>query len=300
MELKFKYKPPSSVNKIIGPAKCKLYVCPTVLPHEDNVVAVLCHGYLHATTLAGRNSQPFSDYLFGEVEVPGLDDDPGPIPAFDNTRSLALNLQNPKVRALEAWLGECIDEVLETLVERERKRQLARDQYLLRKVAGRIKGFLDEDFLTIQESMPWASMPGSRKHADPQENDSQPSQARPGQAVRRPPSGFERGLKWVRHLLGIEPPRKPSPPRRGAPVEFEIRYTRQGPTAPRASYDVKAGVITLNRDHPQLRSAEREAGIASSTYQMLCFDIAFTEYALAVADYLTKRAAGYNQALELE
>jgi hypothetical protein len=117
-------------------------------------MAVLRHGYLHATTLAGRNREPFVEFLFGEVDVPSLDDDPGPQPAFDNTRSLSLNLQNPKVQALEAWLGNCIDEVIVKLAERERKRQLARDQYYLRKVASRIKIFLDEDFLTIQAAMP--------------------------------------------------------------------------------------------------------------------------------------------------
>ena len=31
---------------------------------------------------------------------------------------------------------------------------------------------------------------------------------------------------------------------------------------------------------------------------MVSFDIAFTEYALVVADYLTKRAASYNQAID--
>ena len=31
---------------------------------------------------------------------------------------------------------------------------------------------------------------------------------------------------------------------------------------------------------------------------MLCYDIAFTEYALAVTDYLTRRAAGYHQDLD--
>jgi hypothetical protein len=67
---------------------------------------------------------------------------------------------------------------------------------------------------------------------------------------------------------------------------------------PRVYYDMKEGIFYLNRDHPQLRSAEREAGIESNTYHMLCFDIAFTEYALAVADYLSRRAAGYNQELD--
>ncbi len=298
IDLTFNFKPPASVSQVIGPAKCKLYAAAETLSREDNTVAVLCHGYLHAKTLAGKNGEPFIEYLFGEVEVPGLDEDPGPIPAFDNTRSLALNPQNPKIRVLEAWLGECIDGILRTLAERERSRQHARDQYLLRKVASRIKGFLDEDFRTIQESMPWASLPGSRKSSRLPKSDSQVEPASPIKTGRKRASVFKRGIEWLRHALRMDESLKTPHPRRGEPVEFEIRYTREGAQAPRAHYDVKEGSIYLNRDHPQLRSAEREAGISSSTYLMLSFDIAFTEYALAVTDYLYKRASDYNKHLD--
>jgi hypothetical protein len=297
VELTFDFKPPAAVGSVIGPAKCTLWVSTDPLTREDNTIAVLCHRYLHATTLAGRNREPLVEYVFGEVEVPSLDDDPGPVPAFDNTRSLSLNPQNPKVQALEAWLGECLDEVLKRLAERERRRQLTREQHLLRRMATEIKSFLDEDFLAIQGSMPWASMPGTRKRAS-QEPDTRPRNGSRPPHINPPLSVIERGIDWVRGLLGWQAPAAAPRPRRGEAVEFEIRYTRQGADAPRAQYMLKEGIIYLNRDHPQLRSAEREAGIESKTYRMLSFDVAFTEYALVVADYLTKRAAGYGQTID--
>ena len=297
-ELTFEFKPPEAVSAAIGRTKCKLFVSADELERDDNVIAVLCHGFLHATTLAGRSREPLVEYIFGEVEVPALDDDPGPVPAFDNTRSLALNPHNPKVQALEAWLGGCIDEVLRELVEREKRRQLARQQRLLRKITGHIKTFLDEDFLEIQESMPWASLPAARKR--------EPLQAgrigrRAAEHKPRPrPPFLRRGLDWLRRLFGLDKRRPPAPsrPPRGGLVEFEIRYARLGAKSARAHYDPDKGVITLNRDHPQLRAAEREAGLESSTYKMLCFDIAFTEYALAVTDYLSRQAATYRRKLD--
>jgi hypothetical protein len=294
-EMAFDFKPPEAVSAAIGRAKCKLFVSRDELERDDNAVAVLCHGFLHATTLAGRSREPLAEYIFGEVEAPSLDDDPGPIPAFDNTRSLALNPRNPKVQTLEAWLGGCIDEVLEELAERERRRQLARQQRLLRKITGRIKTFLDEDFLTIQESMPWASLPAARRRELPQRAAGTGSRVA-GQKPKPRPSF----IRWLRRLFGLEPrqPKVPPRPPRGAPVEFEIRYARLGAKSARALYDADEGVITLNRDHPQLRTAEREAGLESNTYRMLCFDIAFTEYALAVADYLAKQAAAYRKPLD--
>ncbi|MBM3150705.1 MAG: hypothetical protein FJZ96_00640 [Chloroflexi bacterium] len=300
-ELTFAFKPPETLGAVIGKATCKLCVAPDELERDDNAIAVLCHGYLHATTLAGRSRAPLAEYIFGEVEVPGLDDDPGPVPAFDNTRSLGLNPQNPKVQALETWLGACIDEALRELAERERRRQKAREQRLLRRVAGRIKNFLDEDFQSIQESLPWASLPVARKPA--LASDAASSKTRPAAGRRkdpRRPSLARRGLAWLRRLLGLEKRRPPAPPRlpRGAPVEFEIRYVRSGVKSSRAQYEAETGVISLNRDHPQLRTAEREAGLESNTYKMLSFDIAFTEYALAVAETLGKQAAAYHRRLD--
>ena len=296
-EVSYDFKPPEAVGAVIGPAKCKLYVSPDELERDNNAIAVLCHGFLHATTLAGRSREPLVEYIFGEVEAPALDDDPGPLPAFDNTRSLALNPHHPKVQALEAWLGGCIDEVLGDLAEREKRRQLARQQRLLRRITGRIKNFLDEDFLEIQASMPWASLPAARKREPPPDGTRKRSPARSPQPK---PTVLQRGLDWLRRLFGMERRPKPAPsrPPRGGLVEFEIRYSRLGAGSPRARYDAEKGVITLNRDHPQLRTAEREAGLESNTYKMLCFDIAFTEYALAVADYLSRQATTYHRQLD--
>ena len=294
-ELTYDYETPAAVRAMIGAAKCTLRVSTAALAREDNAVAVLCHGYLHATTLAGRSRAALVEYIFGEVEVPALDDDPGPVLAFDNTRNLSLNPQNPKVQTLETWLGECIDDVLGKLAEREKRRQLAREQHLLRKMATQIKSFLDDDFLAIQGSMPWASLPGSRRRSQPAPG----SQSRqPTARPKQPQSVIERSLGWVRRLLGLEAEDKEVRQRRGEVVEFEIRYARQGAEAPRAAYAIKEGVITLNRDHPQLRGVEREAGIESRTYRMISFDIAFTEYALVVSDYLARRSAAHDQSLD--
>ncbi len=300
-ELTFDFQPPQDVGALLGRAKCRLRVSPDELGREDNVIAVFCHGYLHATTLAGRGRLPLVEYLFGEVEVPALDDEGALVPAFDNTRSLALNPNNPRVQVLETWLGACIDEVLARLEQREQRRRKAREARLLRSVAGRIKSFLDEDFLAIQASLPWASLPSARKPEPPEPAPDAPGKKRrPPPAPRPKPGLIRRGWHWLRRLLGLEERRQPAPlrPSPGGLVAFEIRYARLGAAAARAAYDRQQGVITLNRDHPQLRTAEREAGLGSNTYRMLSFDIAFTEYALAVVDDLARQAAAFHQPLD--
>jgi hypothetical protein len=299
-ELTFDFQPPQDVGALLGRAKCRLRVSPDELGREDNVIAVFCHGYLHATTLAGRGRLPLVEYLFGEVEVPALDDEQATVPAFDNTRSLALNPNNPRVQVLETWLGACIDDVLARLEQREQRRRKAREARLLRSVAGRIKSFLDDDFLAIQASLPWASLPSARKPEPPEPAPDAPGKKRRPPAPRAKPGLIRRGWNWLRRLLGLEKRRPPAPlrPPPGGLVAFEIRYVRLGAQAARAAYDRQQGVISLNRDHPQLRTAEREAGLGSNTYRMLSFDIAFTEYALAVVDDLARQAAAFHQPLD--
>lgn len=69
-------------------------------------------------------------------------------------------------------------------------------------------------------------------------------------------------------------------------MQFEINYVHLGKDAPRSRYTPNRRAIYLNRDHPQLRAAEAEAGIASLTFKMLSCDVASTEYALAVVSQL--------------
>ena len=301
-ELTFDFPPPESVSALLGRVKCRLSVSPLELERDDNAIAVLCHGFLHAVTLAGRGRDPLVEYIFGEVEVPSLDDDPGPVPPFDNTRSLALNQHNPRVQVLEAWLGECMDEVLAKLEEREKRRRSDRERRLLKRVAGRIKSLLDEDFQEIQAALPWANLPSSRGGIQPPSAVSAPRGAdtSPPTTPRPRPILIKRSLQWLKRLFKGKNARAEavSRPPHGGPVEFTILYARQGAREPRARYDAEQGIITLNRDHPQLRTAEREAGLQSITYRMLCFDIAFTEYALAVSDTLSRQAARYKKELD--
>ena len=210
------------VSAVLGRVKCRLSVSSQELERDDNTVAVLCHGFLHAVTLAGRGREPLVEYLFGEVEVPSLDDDPGPVPPFDNTRSLALNPHNPRVQVLEAWLGECIDEVLAKLEEREKRRKADRERRLLKRVAGRIKSLLDEDFQAIQAELPWANLPSSRGVDDPSRDSSVPRSADASLSSPPRPSLVKRSLRWLKRLFKGKNSRAEtvSRPPHGSPAEF--------------------------------------------------------------------------------
>lgn len=61
-----------------------------------------------------------SHFIFGEVDVPRLDEDKSAIPPFDVSRSMRLNLDNDLVRALHAFIGTNVEVIRRSLYEKER------------------------------------------------------------------------------------------------------------------------------------------------------------------------------------
>ena len=72
-------------------------------------VSIFSNAVWHETTLAGSENKEMAQYIFGEIEVPKLDEDKSPIAPFDVTRSMRLNPQNEIVRALYAFIGKKVE-----------------------------------------------------------------------------------------------------------------------------------------------------------------------------------------------
>ena len=119
----FTFSPPPEVEQHIGDVKLIVKVSPVPLEPENNGIDILSHGMWHETTLVGLQNKDMAQYLFGEVDVPILEDKEWPIPAFDNTRNNALNAANPVVAVLYGWVAQEVDRVRVKLVEAERTRR---------------------------------------------------------------------------------------------------------------------------------------------------------------------------------
>jgi hypothetical protein len=64
-----------------------------------------------------------ASYLFGEIDVPNLEDESCPISPYDSTRSLALNPNHPLAQKLEAFIGQSLETVRQGLLAEKRKQQ---------------------------------------------------------------------------------------------------------------------------------------------------------------------------------
>ena len=147
-------RPTSEEQLLLGDVELVLKVAKAPLDEDQRGVSIFSHGVWHETTLAGSENREMSQYIFGEVDVPALEDYEGSIPAFDATRSLSLNRENPVVSTLVAFLGRTIEAVRRDLVAQERERRASEEAKKLARHAQEIARVLNEDFDAFDPDSP--------------------------------------------------------------------------------------------------------------------------------------------------
>jgi len=110
-------------KNVLGDVELVIKVSKAPLEQELRGISIFSNGVWHETTLAGSENKEMAQYIFGEIEVPKLDEDKSPIAPFDVSRSMRLNPENQIVRALYAFIGQKVEEVRRALAEEDKKRK---------------------------------------------------------------------------------------------------------------------------------------------------------------------------------
>ncbi len=277
------------------------------LPEHDRGVAILAHGVLHDTTLAGAERKDFSNYIFGEIDVPALSEPYEGVDAFDMSRSGRLNVENPVVLATYSFVGRHVEDLRRHLVELDKERRAQAESARLQAQAREIARIINEDYSEFRRR--FSGETSARGGAEPT---STPTPAAEG------PTSFVRG--------GTEPAKKVAdegstpdktdrndstiePSTSGPSVEpsgpedaddqghdeptvsgkakraggFDVQYRNSGYDTPRAFYERDSKTIYINLDHPQILAARGEREIEDPNFRRLSFEVAFTEYAVGFA-----------------
>jgi Histidine kinase-, DNA gyrase B-, and HSP90-like ATPase len=316
---KLEFRSPPEVASKIGHVKLVVKVSPTSLDRETNGIDVLSHGIWHETTLAGLEGKDQANYIFGEVDVPILEDGEWKISPFDNTRNNTLNIQNPAVAVLMGWLSECIDDVRRKLVETEKARRQSEQARRLQQEADKIAALLNEDFIKLQVDFERARRVASRAgsvSADELASDAgglSPGNGEEPTEWQRSGQPHGEGKRDQIPVVGAEPPREgPSltpgnerggkkrtesghgrKPRGGL---FVVQYYNGTPESPRSSYNPDERAIAINLDHPQISSAlgASSGNTESRQFREITYEIACVEYALAIAHEQAEFATKHN------
>lgn len=306
------FVPTPAQAKIIGDVVLVVKVAPAPLSdHDQGIMVTAGEGNLIARETGGIEAKEYGNYLFGEVDVPLLESTEGSIEPYDATRSLALNPQHSVVGTLQGFIGANLDKVRRDLLRRAREARKNAENKRLAEQADKIAEILNNDFETIRKRLDEirtaSSAPGrvSSDFGDARsgdnsedewiEGDQLPGELNrtdPGQAgngtgreaptvTRRGTPGPDGGQSVSR--AGGEG-RQVSKPRGG----FQVAYRGSGDEH-RSLFDQNTLTIIINTEHPVVKAALENTGIEDPVFKRLSYEIAFSEYAIALGYQLIKQ-----------
>jgi len=313
------FQPPEALRESIGDVVLTIRVSPQPLDTEDNGVDIFSRGVWQETTLGDEAGKPYTECLFGEVDIPALEDDQGPIPAFDNTRSNRLNRANSVVVSVLGWVSRSVEQVRRALADEDRKRRESEHAKQLEEQAAKIADLLNEDFkdwvreLARLQATARAVDSGTSVEASVAAQDAVtalsggplPAPEKLDETgVRLPPGGG----KTPTPLKGRAPGGQdlptacgatgtPGPDDGGGPARrersrsgFNIEFRNMTADAFRSRYIQSSRTIVINLDHPLVLAAcDAEGGVRGRSFQQLSFEIALTEYAFALGFEIAQR-----------
>jgi hypothetical protein len=259
---------------------------------------------LYETTLAGCERRPFANYVFGDIEVPALATDNSPIPPFDMSRTMRLNPQNETVQRIHAFIGMNIERVCLELERQDRERRRSEDVRRLQREADSIADMINQDFRN------WRNRISQVLSQTAGANDIKPAivsgegDALGGDGDIRTTIILEEGgpheqQSLIPHGKGSndsgpsfrETPEgetlvgraAPSATRRSKSGGFSVDFRAMGLDESRAKYERNERCILINLEHPQIVSALGVGGIDDAAFRRLAYEVAFSEYAIALA-----------------
>ncbi len=311
----FVYRPEGEIKDRLGDVELVVKVAYT--PPEDGDdrgISIFSNGVWHTTTLAGLEGKEMVQYIFGDIDIPALDNDTSVPPPFDSSRSLTLNPQNDLVRTILAFIGIKAEEVRKKLVEEEKERKRTEEAKKLNRHAEELARIINEDFnefkerikkiRSIKEGTGIDSGPtedgieadngavtgGSDVHVEEinsvggpgakgnnKDNSREPRLFNP--EVKASPESKDQGK-----ASGGGEGKSPS---RGG---FNIEFKPMGTQEPRAFYASESRTIFINMDFPCLVEIKKLSGsIESREFKEIAYEYAFAEYSIALAVELNNR-----------
>jgi hypothetical protein len=303
----FTFVPSSKQREVVGEITLFVKVSTIPLPAPEQGIAVSAGpGNLVAIESGGIEHKEFGNYLFGEIDVPALEKHKSPIEPYDTTRSLQLNPQHPVVRVLIPFIGSKLEEVRRILLDRLNESRKTEEARRLALTADKIADILNQDFKNVigrlQDIRAASARPGDVRpnqkdsekagNADlgwiegttfPGELDqSKERRNKPKPPVPKPrPEVLKHGTltdDGTSSLDQTDQSRKARKSRGG----FSVDYRNLGTETDRSKYDRINLSILINLDHSVIRNALRTGGVEDLNFRRLSYEIAFTEYSIAL------------------
>lgn len=314
------FTPPANVASLTGDVTLTVSASSGPLdPSHRGVQITVGEDNLVAIETAGVDSKEHGNTLFGHIDCPALDDPSyEPVAAYGNNRDLILNKAHPVALALIMFIGASLEQVRAELVAEGRKQKAEADAKRLKETTNKIEKILNEDLKDFRERL--EGMGNVRRRTpidgtaggpeeDPTDKVIDPEGAEPGREDGvagendgTPVDGEGNGGGGGGGAPGGE---NASPAGAAEPEGHEniapagtghkrmrgglaVDFDHYGVDYDRYHWDQEARKITINLDHPVVKAAKTVPD-DEATFRRLCYEIAFTGYAVALADLQFER-----------
>lgn len=303
-------------SAILGNVSLAVKISKAPLDRDSRGIAIFSNGVWHETTMAGCEGKDMAEFLFGEVDVPRLDEDDSKPPAFDLSRSMQLNPHNPLVQSLHGFIGPKLEQVRKGLVAEQRKAKESEEARRLEREASNIESIINSDFTQFRKRLQKVKAASAGAGFDVAESDAQQSgsgdddflyggedpatvtnekdepgvdesgEGGDGDEPRRLNPVVEPDEKGKSHG---HPEGKKEKKKRRPRGGFHIEFRDQGVDSARAEYQSESRTIYINLEHPQIATAKQGRSAEDPTFRRLAYEVAFSEYAVALAAELDQR-----------
>ena len=310
------FRPDESDAAVLGDVELTVKVSKIPLEEDLRGISIYSNGVWHETTLLVSRGRDMAEFIFGEIDVAKLDADASTPAAFDASRSLRLNPDNPLVRSLFAFIGPHLEKVRNALVNAQRAQRATEQARRLQQEASKIEDIINRDFEAFRRRLQKVRAAASNSGFDASATDSasgsgaesdddfifggnEPAvEINNGEVGSRDPGDGGAGSEPRRLNPIVEPDANGSstghheqrggtrPRARGG---FQIEFDNQGTTSARATYQRERRTIYVNLDHPQIEAALSGRGVEDPVFRRLAYEVAFSEYAVALAMELDNR-----------
>lgn len=309
----YQFTPNEKQAGVLGDVELVIHASTRPLRDWEQGIAVMAGpGNLAAIERGGVEHKEFGNYLLGEIDVPILETFKTPLQPFDPSRSLTLNPRHPVVAVLLGFIGSKLEQVRQELVADERDARQQEEARRLARQANDLADVLNEDFVSqmqrLRDIRAATSHPGSAAalHGAGASGDREPDLwveglDQPGE-LDTPKSNAGTGTGSGRDA--------PTIPKLGHPAEdgdavvapaggegqrkrprggFSVEFRNLGENEDRSMYDANGMAIIINKDHPVVAAAVKGDGIESISFRRLSYEIAFSEYAIALSYEMVNR-----------
>jgi hypothetical protein len=301
------FRPASLQAQKIGDVELVVKVAQAPLSEEDQGVLITAGpGNLVARECAGLEKKEFGNYLFGEIDVPALETSDSPIQPYDSARTMQLNPRHPVAAALLGFIGSKLEEVRQELLRDAKEARKTEQARRLALEAKQIAEIINRDFNDVRQRLheirSASARPGTTEatFGDAIVGGTEPESWKAGEEEpgRLPKSGrgeHSRGgagrdapdvtTKGYRDDLGTDsvdpvggPGSRTSRPKGG----FDVAYRNLGKEEGRSKTDAVSLTILINLDHALVKAALGEGNVQDTAFKRLSYEIAFSEYAMAL------------------